>query len=132
MRHIFLAFLVAVAACGGSGVEDPSAEAPPSGGAPASPPAADAGVPGASAPAPAPAGPTLAGCPMFPADNDWNRDVSSAPVDPRSDAYLSFMGASWRNLHADFGANPTFGIPFTVIAASQPRTETSFAYSGES
>src|SRR2546423_9161934 len=138
MRHIFFAFLLAVAACGGSGMDDPSAEAPPSGAAPAPSPSPDAGIPGAGAPvpspapAPAPAGPALAGCPMFPAGDDWNRDVSSVPVDPRSDAYLAFMGASWRNLHADFGANPTFGIPFTVIAASQPRTETSFAYSGES
>src|SRR5438067_39740 len=134
MRHIFFAFLVAIAACGGSGTDDPSVEAPPSGGPPAPSPSADAGVPGAGTPvpAPAPAGPALAGCPMFPADNDWNRDVSSVPVDPRSDAYLAFMGASWRNLHADFGANRTFGIPFTVIPASQPRTEMSFVYSGES
>ena len=89
----------------------------------------DAGAPG---PAPAPGGPTLAGCPMFPADNEWNRDVSSAPVDPRSDAYLAFMGASWRNLHADFGANATYGIPFVVVGASQARAEMSFLYSGES
>jgi len=88
--------------------------------------------PGGGPPAPSPAGPALAGCPMFPADNDWNLDVSSAPVDPRSDAYLAFMGASWRNLHADFGANPTYGIPFVVVAGSQPRTPMSFLYSGES
>jgi hypothetical protein len=69
---------------------------------------------------------------MFPAENDWNLDVSSAPIDPRSDAYLAFMGASWRNLHADFGANPTYGIPFAVVVGSQPRTPMSFLYSGES
>ena len=26
--------------------------------------------------------------PLFPADNWWNADVRSAPVDPRSQAYL--------------------------------------------
>jgi hypothetical protein len=69
---------------------------------------------------------------MFPAENDWNVDVSSAPIDRRSEAYLAFMGASWRNLHADFGANPTYGIPFVVVAGSQPRIPMSFLYSGES
>ena len=91
-------------------------------------------MPSGETPAPAatPASPALAGCPMFPADNDWNRDVSSTPIDPRSDAYLAFMGASWRNLHADFGANPTYGIPFVVVAGSQPRAAMAFLYSGES
>src|SRR5215470_2466683 len=108
MRQLIVVFLFAVAACGGSGAEGPSPSAPPAAGPTA--PAADAGPP----PAPAPAGPTLAGCPMFPAGNEWNRDVSSDPVDPRSGAYLAFMGASWRNLHADFGSDPSYGIPFVV------------------
>src|SRR5919204_3603661 len=36
--------------------------------------------------------PSLAGCPMFPPGNEWNRDVSSDPVDPHSADYLAFMG----------------------------------------
>ena len=69
---------------------------------------------------------------MFPAGDEWNRDVSSEPVDPRSGAYLAFMGASWRNLHADFGSEPSYGIPFVVVGGSQPRLRMSFLYSGES
>ena len=51
-------------------------------------------------------------------DHDWNREVSSEPADARSNAYLAFMGASWRNLHADFGANPIYGVPFVVVPGS--------------
>jgi len=69
---------------------------------------------------------------MFPADDVWNRDVSAAPVDPRSDAVLAFMGASFRNLHADFGANPAYGIPYVVVPGSQPRVPMTFLYAGES
>jgi hypothetical protein len=129
MRQIFLALLAAAAACGGSEMQ---IVAPPSGGPPAPPAGVDAGLPDAGAPAPAPSGPTLAGCPVFPVDHDWNRDVSAAPVDARSAAYLAFLGASWRNLHADFGANLTYGIPFVIVPGSQPRTAMSFLYSGES
>lgn len=69
---------------------------------------------------------------MFPAGNDWNQDVSSAPSDPRSDAYLAFLGASWRNLHADFGATPEYGIPFVIVDGGQSRAPMAFLYSGES
>ena len=55
------------------------------------------------APAAAPGGPRIAGCPVFPEDNAWNRDVSRDPVDPRSDAYLRSIGRGLR-LHPDFGS----------------------------
>lgn len=73
------------------------------------------------APAAAPAGPRIAGCPVFPADNAWNRDVSRDPVDPRSDAYLRSIGRGLR-LHPDFGSgrNGDYGIPITIAPASQP------------
>lgn len=75
----------------------------------------------APAPAAAPAGPRIAGCPVFPADNAWNRDVSRDPVDPRSDAYLRSIGRGLR-LHPDFGSgrNGRYGIPITVAASTQP------------
>jgi hypothetical protein len=44
--------------------------------------------------APAPAPPRIGGCPVFPASNAWNRDVSRAPVDPRSDAYVRSIDGS--------------------------------------
>ena len=69
---------------------------------------------------------------MFPLDNDWNRDISGAPVDARSDAMLAVLGASWRNLHADFGSPPEYGIPYVVVSGAQPRVPMSFLYVGES
>jgi hypothetical protein len=62
-----------------------AAEAPADAGASdAGAPASDAGVADAGAPDGGPAGPTLAGCPMFPPDNPWNRDISGEPADPHS------------------------------------------------
>src|SRR6266404_6262226 len=53
--------------------------------------------------APPPSGPSLAGCPMFPVDNPWNRDISAEPVDPHSADYLAYMEAGSLRLHPDFG-----------------------------
>lgn len=57
----------------------------------------------------------------FPADNAWNQDISSAPVDPNSTNYIDFIGAS-TPLHPDFGAGlyagSTIGIPYVVISGS--------------
>ena len=36
-----------------------------------------------------PRGPRIGGCPVFPASDAWNRDVSRDPVDPRSDEYVA-------------------------------------------
>ncbi len=63
----------------------------------------------------------VGGCPVFPADNPWNRDVSADPVDPRSDAYIASISRGGEGfLHADFGSDPTYGIPYVVVPASQP------------
>ncbi|HWW92929.1 MAG TPA: hypothetical protein VN375_06155 [Vicinamibacteria bacterium] len=95
-----------------------------------------------SGPTPAPTGPggtpaaggspTLQGCAVFPADNPWNRDVSADPVDPRSDAYIASMNGGSRFLHADFGSDPTYGIPWTTVPGTQPRVPMSFDYADES
>ncbi len=68
---------------------------------------------------------SLAGLAIFPADNWWNQDVASAPVDSGSARYVAWIdGASAgaagspRHLHPDFGP-PPFGIPFAVVACSQ-------------
>ncbi|HEY7410483.1 MAG TPA: hypothetical protein VII13_07085 [Vicinamibacteria bacterium] len=76
-------------------------------------------------------GPRVAGCPVFPADNSWNRDVSGDPVDPGSDAYVASIGAG-RFLHPDFGSDPTYGIPWITVPGSQPRVPVSFYYADES
>ena len=92
------------------------------------------GPPDAGPPPPRaePPGPEIAGCPIFPAGNDWNRDVSADPVDARSDALLRHMGAGALSLHADFGADPKSGIPYVVVAASQPRVPMTFTFASQS
>ncbi|HJU09753.1 MAG TPA: hypothetical protein VJ728_02690, partial [Candidatus Binataceae bacterium] len=60
----------------------------------------------------------------FPADNAWNTDISSMPVDPNSDNIIAFIGAN-SPLHPDFGAGLYFGssigIPYQVIdTTTQP------------
>ncbi len=67
-----------------------------------------------------PRGPQIGGCPVFPHSNAWNRDVSRAPVDPRSARYIAAINAGGnRFLHADFGGGGAYGIPFVVVPRSQ-------------
>jgi hypothetical protein len=79
--------------------------------------------------------PTLAGCPVFPADNPWNKRVDSLPVAPNSDALVSAIGASV-GLHPDFGSGlwegRPIGIPYTVVTAGQAKARVSFDYAAES
>jgi hypothetical protein len=80
--------------------------------------------------APRPAGPHEAGCPMFPANNALNRDISHAPVDPNSASYIASIGAGV-HLHADFGSNPSYGIPYVIVKRSQPKVPIKFSEFGE-
>ena len=63
-------------------------------------------------------GANLNGFVPFPADNAWNTDISSIPVDPNSDNIIAFIGAS-SPLHPDFGAGlfggSKIGIPYQVV-----------------
>jgi hypothetical protein len=78
------------------------------------------------------AGPRQYGCPILPAGNALNRDVSRAPVDPRSAVYVASIGAGL-HLHADFGTNPGYGIPYVVVGSHQARVPISFSeYGAES
>jgi hypothetical protein len=78
------------------------------------------------------AGPRVGGCPVFPASNAWNRDVSRLPTDTRSRAYVTAINAGGdRFLHADFGGDGAYGIPYTVVAVSQPRLPTRFVEYGD-
>jgi hypothetical protein len=76
----------------------------------------------------------IGGCPVFPADNIWNRPVTNLPVDPNSDAYVRSIGAGER-LHADFGAalyeGAPIGIPFVVVPAGQQNVPVVFAGFGD-
>jgi hypothetical protein len=77
-------------------------------------------------------GPRGFGCPILPADNALNRDISHAPVNPLSGSYIASIGASL-HLHADFGTNPGYGIPYVVVGPRQPRVPIHFnAYGAQS
>jgi hypothetical protein len=53
-------------------------------------------------------------------------------VDPRSAAYVASIGPSL-HLHADFGTNPGYGIPYVVVKPGQARVPIHFSeYGGES
>ena len=79
-----------------------------------------------------PPAPREGGCPILPAENPLNRDISQAPVDPHSAKYIASIGASLR-LHADFGSNPAYGIPYRVVGPRQPKVPIHFtAYGAES
>jgi hypothetical protein len=86
------------------------------------------GVLTASAAVPGPA------CPVFPANNVWNTDISSLPVHGSSAAWLGNMGGPSRLLHPDFGPSDGFpyGIPFNVVDAGHPKVNVTFDYSDES
>ena len=68
-------------------------------------------------------GTILAGCPVLPKDNAFNRDISSAPVHPRSRQYIASIGSS-TTLHADFGSGRygDYGIPFRVVGKKQRKS----------
>jgi hypothetical protein len=71
-------------------------------------------------------------CPIFPRDNPINQEITHAPVDPRSAQYITSIGVSL-HLHADFGANPAYGIPYVVVGSDQPEVPVTFtAYGSES
>jgi hypothetical protein len=81
-----------------------------------------------------PPGPTLGGCPMFPADNAWNQDISQTALHPRSAQIIAQIQADGLDyLHPDFGENPDYGIPYVVVPASQPEVPITYtAYGNES
>jgi len=74
-------------------------------------------------------------CPMFPADNVWNTNISELPVDSHSAAWMQSMDSSSTYLHPDFGPDSggyPYGIPFTVVTSAHPMVQLTFQYAGES
>jgi hypothetical protein len=69
---------------------------------------------------------------VFPASNWWNLDVSSAPLDPSSDALIDWISGRTPEdpdetspLHPDFGP-PPYGIPYIGVAGDQPLLPVTF------
>lgn len=87
-----------------------------------------------AAPAPS-AAPTVAGCPVFPADNAWNRRVDRLPVTRNSATLIRSIGLD-SHFHADFGSGlwdgGPIGIPFTVVDGGQRKVPIGFDYADES
>ena len=78
--------------------------------------------------------PATGPCPVFPADNPWNTDISGAPLHPRSAAFIDAIGRA-DHLHPDVGTfwdGQPIGIPFVRVGAGQPLVPISFGYADES
>ena len=98
--------------------------------------------PVAASPAPAPAPPPTPpptsivrlgddfdGRRLFPPDNWWNQDITAAPIDPQSDAFINFVGRT-RGLHPDFGP-PPYGIPYVGVGSAEVRSPITFVEYGD-
>jgi hypothetical protein len=77
-----------------------------------------------------PLGRGTGGCPVFPASNAWHEKVNKLAVSPLSSAYIAAIGANL-DLHPDFGSNLTYGIPYAVVPASQPKVPIHFTAYGD-
>ncbi len=75
--------------------------------------------------------------PLFPPSNWWNTDISAAPIDSNSAAYVADIGTS-RGMHPDFGGDsgdpsaPIYGMPYVIVSGSQQLVPVTFDYDDES
>jgi hypothetical protein len=92
--------------------------------------------------------PTLGSCQVFPGPPAslsprapslpnlaaWNQDISQAPRDPRSAAYIAYVnGHGGDRLHPDFGSPRPYGFPFAVVGPGQRKLPVNYtAYGNES
>src|SRR5260221_3903807 len=90
-----------------------------------------ASVPVQGAPPPGP-------LPLFPPDNWWNLNISSAPVDTNSQNFIDFINnGGTPHLHPEFGptdgtTNGIYGIPYSAVHVAQSQVPVLFvAYSDE-
>ena len=92
-------------------------------------------LPAAAGTGPVANGPLPGPFPLFPATNWWNLDITYAPVDPGSSAFVNFIGTS-KGMHPDFGgdAGPVdiYGFPYGVVDGTQAKLAVQFQYSDES
>jgi hypothetical protein len=62
----------------------------------------------------------------------WNQDISQAPRDPNSAAYISYIDSHGGDrLHPDFGSPRTYGFPYAVVGAGQRRLPIHYTAYGE-
>jgi hypothetical protein len=70
-------------------------------------------------------------CPVFPAGNVWNQDISALPVAADSSTLLKTIGLS-TGLHPDFGSYKGYGIPINTVAGTRTKVRVRFDYASES
>lgn len=70
-------------------------------------------------------GDTENGCPILPANDSLNEEVAGLPESPSSQRYIESIGVS-AHLHPDFGIDPSYGIPYTVVGKRQPKVPIDF------
>ncbi|MGH2388506.1 MAG: hypothetical protein ACRDIE_09920, partial [Chloroflexota bacterium] len=75
--------------------------------------------------------PGAPGCPIFPASNVWNRDISHLPVAADSTRMIAAIGLG-RGLHPDFSHQGGYGIPFQVVSGKGKASPVTFDYADES
>jgi hypothetical protein len=90
--------------------------------------------------------PTVGACQVFPSppaslpptapsqagEDAWNQDISKAPRDPRSAAYISYIDSHGGDLlHPDFGSPGVYGFPYTVVGAGQRKLPIHYTAYGE-
>lgn len=72
------------------------------------------------------------GCATFPAGDELNRDVSTAPLAADSEQIIDRIDADGGDfLHPDFGSNPHYGIPYIVVPGDQPSVPIRFRAFGD-
>jgi len=90
-----------------------------------------------------PGPPVVAGCTasktaaenimIFPADNPWNKDISTSPVDPYNADIIA--GFATNGIKADFGSGlwegAPIGIPYVVVCGNQPKIGINFTDYGD-
>jgi hypothetical protein len=70
-------------------------------------------------------------CPVFPAGNVWNQNISALPVASDSATLLKTIGLS-TGLHPDFGSYKGYGIPINTVAGTRTKVRVRFDYGSES
>lgn len=126
-KTLILSLILFLAACGAAPNRSSS-------NGPANPPASAGSASNSGAVPELGANVSLHGKRVFPADNAWNQDISTAPVDRDSGKLIASIGLD-TTLHPDFGTTyegAPNGIPYVVVSGTQRRVPLTFAYDEES
>jgi hypothetical protein len=88
--------------------------------------------------------PSLGKCSVFPTpsvgpgapsvgdQSAWNQDISAAPVDPNSAAYIADINGNGGDfLHPDFGSPREYGFPYAVVGKKAKPTKVKFVGYGD-